>query len=225
MKAVTNPVDAVGAQDRESVADARRNAPLNVLTLDRIVSLQDYEDFARAFAGIEKALAVWAWLGQTRGVFLTVAGPDGEPVNESTPIYDNLLAAMRRNGDPRVAVRVVTYREAAFRISATILGDPDYEPDKVLAAVRDALRSNFSFDARQFGQPVALSEVISVMQAVEGVIAVDVNTLFRTDSVGGSQPAQLVPASGAQVGARGDLRAAELLTLDVNSLDQVLFTS
>ena len=154
-----------------------------------------------------------------------LAGPDGEPVNESTPIYDNLLAAMRRSGDPQAAVRVGSYREAAFRISATILGHPDYEPDKVLAAVRDALRSNFSFDARQFGQPVALSEVISVMQAVEGVIAVDVNTLSRTDSVGGSQPAQLVPASGAQVGARGDLRAAELLTLDVNSLDQVLFTS
>ena len=35
--------------------DARRNAPLTMLTLGRAVSLQDYADFARAFAGIAKA--------------------------------------------------------------------------------------------------------------------------------------------------------------------------
>ena len=53
---------------------ARRNAPLTVLTLDRIVSLRDYEDFARAFGGIAKALATWTWDGQRQGIFVTVAG-------------------------------------------------------------------------------------------------------------------------------------------------------
>ena len=38
--------------------------------------------------------------------------------------------------------------------------DPDYETDAVLAAVEEALREGFAFDARAFGQPVALSEVI-----------------------------------------------------------------
>ena len=54
--------------------DARRNAPLTVLTLDRAVSLQDYEDFSRTFAGIAKAQAVWVWNGRKRAVFITVAG-------------------------------------------------------------------------------------------------------------------------------------------------------
>ena len=48
-----------------------------MLTLGRIVSLEDYEDFARAFAGIEKALATWMWSGEKRGVFVTVAGAKG----------------------------------------------------------------------------------------------------------------------------------------------------
>ncbi|MCQ6513323.1 hypothetical protein NPN18_26520, partial [Vibrio parahaemolyticus] len=48
VKGVTNPLAAEGAQDLERLADARRNAPLAVLTLGRVVSLQDYEDFARA---------------------------------------------------------------------------------------------------------------------------------------------------------------------------------
>ena len=50
VKGVTNPLAAGGAQDPEQLGDARANAPLKVLTLDRVVSLRDYENFARAFA-------------------------------------------------------------------------------------------------------------------------------------------------------------------------------
>jgi primosomal protein N' len=32
----------------ESFANAQQNAPLTVLTLERVVSLQDYESFSRA---------------------------------------------------------------------------------------------------------------------------------------------------------------------------------
>ena len=39
----------------EASDDARRNAPLAVMSLDRLVSVQDYADFARTFAGIGKA--------------------------------------------------------------------------------------------------------------------------------------------------------------------------
>ena len=45
LKEVINPQDAEGAEDPESRDDARKNAPTTVLTLDRAVSLQDYEDF------------------------------------------------------------------------------------------------------------------------------------------------------------------------------------
>jgi len=48
--------------------------------LGRIVSLRDYEDFARAFAGISKALATWTWNGEQHGVFLTIAGTGGAQV-------------------------------------------------------------------------------------------------------------------------------------------------
>src|SRR5690606_16114075 len=42
VKAVTNPLAAFGAQDPETLADARANAPVTVLTLDRLVSVRDY---------------------------------------------------------------------------------------------------------------------------------------------------------------------------------------
>ena len=252
VKAVTNPLDASGAADPEgldasgatdanALTKARLNVPLTVLTLDRIVSLQDYEDFARAFAGIAKALATWTWSGQVRGVFVTVAGPNGEAINEGSQTYDNLLAAMQMAGDPYVPVRVQTYRQDYFRMAARVKVDPDYLQDLVLAAVEKALRDAFSFDARAFGQPVTQSEVIATMQAVPGVVAVDLYKLYRPfhfiffdlernrtlNSIHFFPPGMhrllndVLVAAVPQPGGRGGILAAELLTLDPAPLDDL----
>ncbi|HEY4572806.1 MAG TPA: hypothetical protein VIJ26_02550, partial [Thermoanaerobaculia bacterium] len=80
VKSVTNPVPATGAADPEARDQARRNAPMTVLTLDRVVSLRDFEDFARSFSGIGKAQARMLWAAGRRLVHLTLAGVDGAPV-------------------------------------------------------------------------------------------------------------------------------------------------
>jgi len=216
VKGVINPLASSGGDEAETLADARGNAPLTVMTLERIVSLQDYEDFARAFAGIAKSRATWTWSGQVRGVFVTVAGPDGAEVTPDGDLYKNLLAAMQQAGDPFVPVRVQSYRPAFFRLAAGVKVYPDYLPDKVLKAVEQALRAHFSFAARQFGQPVALSEVVAVMQSVAGVIAVDLDKLYRFDDTTGGLK-MLLPAAAPQAGDTGTI-AAELLTLDPSPL-------
>jgi predicted phage baseplate assembly protein len=98
LKAVTNPVAASGGTNAEAGDEARRNAPLRVRTLDRIVSLRDFEDFAAAFTGIGKAQAVWLWDGEQRMVHLTVAGTDGAPLDPNAALYRNLLAAIDAPG-------------------------------------------------------------------------------------------------------------------------------
>ena len=122
---------------------------------------------------------------------------------------------MRQVGDPKVSLMVASYQPRLFRLSAALQVHPDYTSEKVLAAVEQRLHESFSFEARTFGQPVHLSEIIAVMQNVPGVVAVDVNGLYRTD-----QPAQLSPrleAAAPRLG--GDkVLAAELLTLDPRPL-------
>src|SRR6185369_11078741 len=55
VQSVINPLQASGGADKEDRDTARENAPLAVMALDRLVSLQDYGDFTRTFAGIAKA--------------------------------------------------------------------------------------------------------------------------------------------------------------------------
>jgi predicted phage baseplate assembly protein len=220
VKSATNPLDATGAQDPEQLDDARRNAPLTVLTLDRTVSLQDYEDFARAFAGLAKALATWTWDGQSRGVFVTVAGPAGAAVPSDSATHQHLLAAMQAAGDPFVRLRVKSYRPAYFRVAGTVKVDPDFETDKVHAAVEQELRTKFSFEIRAFGQPVMLSEVIAVVQAVPGVVALDADKLYRSDAGTAALEQRLLAALPAAL-SNGDAAAAELLMLDPAPLDNL----
>jgi predicted phage baseplate assembly protein len=221
VRGVTNPLSAKGATDSETRDDIRRNAALTMLTLDRIVSLQDYEDFARAFAGVAKASATWTWSGQTRGVFVTVAGAGGAELAEQDQTYINLLAAMRKAGDPHVSLRVQTYRKTYFRLAATVMVDPDARTEDVLAAVEQKLRTAFSFDARGFGQPAALSEVMAAIQSVAGVRAVDVDKFFRTDDPAADGISRILIAAAPEAGTEDQPLAAELLTLDPRPVELV----
>jgi predicted phage baseplate assembly protein len=235
LKEVTNPLAANGAADPEPLNEARRNAPLSVLTLDRTVSLKDYEDFARSFAGIAKALATWTWDGRARGVFITVAGPGGAEIPKDGTLYENLVTALARAGDPYVNCWVESYRKALFRISAKVKVNRDYLTEKVLKAVEQSLRGRFAFDTRDFGQPVTWSDVIAAIQVVDGVAAVDLDNIYRADETGTaleriqSFPRQVLrkrkamrrrlPAAMPVPGAGGELKPAELLTLDPEALD------
>ncbi|HMJ26138.1 MAG TPA: putative baseplate assembly protein [Pyrinomonadaceae bacterium] len=215
VKSVINPLAATGAQDPQSLTDARTNSPITVLTLDRIVSLVDYEDFARSFSGLAKAAATWTWNLHARGVFITVAGIDGAGVD--VRLHDTLVSAMLKVADPFVPITVKSYLPVTFKLVASVKIDPDYLEEKVLTAVEDALRTGFAFAARTFGQPVTLSEVISAMQNIAGVVAVDVNKLFRSDQSEAWN--ELLSAQAPRAGDDSSVPAAELLTLDPGPLE------
>lgn len=219
VKDVINPLASSGADDPEKLEAARENAPLGLLTMDRAVSLQDYEDYSRSFAGIRKARAVAvSRLGVPR-IYITLAGPDGALIEPSSTTYENLLNSLKSSGDPYAQFSLLSYRPVYFKIDAELYIHPDFQDEIVVKAARLALREVFSFDVRAFNQAVHLSEVISTLQKVKGVIAVDVNHLFRSDA----GPANPPPGSlRPGVTSSGDqVMGSELLTLDPAPLDQI----
>jgi predicted phage baseplate assembly protein len=217
VKAVTNPIASSGGTDPEVLADARTNAPLTVLTLGRIVSLDDYADFARAFQGIAKAHATWVWGRSAREVFMTVAGTDGDDVPQDGPVHTTLLDAIAKAGDRNVPVTVRSYEHVPFRVTATINRDEARLAEQVLASAEAVLLEHFSFVARAFGQSVPLSEVLAVLHGVPGVLSVDVNSLYTGTT------AELRQSLDARSPRPGDDAAtaqpAQLLTIDLQPGD------
>ena len=188
-----------------------------MLTLDRIVSIEDYENFAAAFAGIGKAQAIPFWDGETGLVHLTVAGIEGVPVDPTSQLYLSLTGAIDAARDPVQQVRVASYVPVLFHLSAEAIIDvPTYVAADVLTAVEAALTAAFSFDQRDFAQPVTSAEIIAAIQSVPGVIASDLTVLYRDDDPPGPgqiTPPAILPASYATL-QNGTIVPAELLLLN-----------
>lgn len=210
-KTVNNPVATEGAQNPEEIEDARQNANLSVLTLDRIVSLKDYEDFAKSFAGIEKAKSVWLWSESGKKVHLTVAGPDGSEINENSTLFDNLSGAIQKFSYPGVQLQIESFRKRYFRIKGSLNVHEDYVFEKVHDEVIETLRNVYSYKNRQIGQNVHLSKVISVIESTEGVNYIDIDQLFITGAIERLEKvliAQIINANSTSI------TASELIMLD-----------
>jgi predicted phage baseplate assembly protein len=169
VKAVVNPLPATGGADAEARDEARRNAPTAVTSLDRLVSVRDYEDFARTFAGIGKAAAARLSDGTDEVVHLTIAGAGDVPIDTQSDLYRNLRLALRLNGDPFQPFQVDVRELVTLVVSAEIKIDLDALWERVAADVRKALLAAFSFDNRELGQNAYLSEVYAAIQSAPGV--------------------------------------------------------
>lgn len=174
---VVNPQAATGGQDPQSIGSIRANAPLSVLTLGRAVSITDYQNFAASYAGIAQASALWIPSGPGRGVFLTVAAAGGAALPPGNPTLAHLVASLQAYGNPLVPIHAFSFLETLFSLAADLTYDPAYDQPTVQNAVQAALAQNFSFAARTFGQGVSADEIAALIQAVPGVVAVNVKSL------------------------------------------------
>jgi hypothetical protein len=229
VKDVINPLPATGGADRESRDQARRNAPLAVLALDRLVSVQDYEDFTRTFAGIGKARATLLSDGFAELVHVTIAGEDDIPIGTDSELLQNLEAALRSYGDPRQALRIEVRERAFLIVQASVRVLPDYLWEKVEPKVRAAMLQAFGFDRRDLGQDAVLSEAYRAIQGVPGVDYVDVDVfttrdpedlLKETDLEG--QPKKRLRASLATIDDDGTIHPAQLLYLSPEVADTLI---
>jgi hypothetical protein len=210
LSSVTNPDAATGAADPDSADQARASAPLPTLTINRVVSLADYQNYALGFAGIAKALASWTWFGNVRGVFLTVAGEKGATLNAGDPVVTALTAAIRRGGDPHIPLQVASYVPVPFMIAAdAAIDQANYAPEQVLGQVWADLAAAYAFGQRQLGQSVAASEIIEIIQDVAGVAAVRLRALAPSGQTPQTPPPAMLCASGPAPPA-----GAQLLQLD-----------
>jgi Baseplate J-like protein len=212
VRAVINPLPSADAEDPETRDRARENAPITVRTLDRVVSLADFEDFARTWAGVDKARADFVWDGHRRVVHLTLAGIDGAVPSDD--LLKDLCTALAGSRDVRPPVRLAPYRPVRVAVEARLLVDADYVYEDVEAAAGDALTAAFGYGVRRLGQPLRRAEVMAVLHEVAGIVAIDVDGLHVTSgsALADEHGLQAAPARWVS-GPPGELVAAQLLYL------------
>jgi Baseplate J-like protein len=210
--AVSNPVAASGGSNPEDITSIRSRLNFPTRSIDRIVALSDYPNFCLAQANVTKArVDVILPPAQRQVIALSLGGRDGLPVDKGA-----IDALIKDIGDKRASQEpfaVLGFTPVSFRIKVTI----EFQGDDTLIHVVDALTAAFSFDQREFGQDVTVSEITAVIQRVPGVLWVEFIALYFADS-----PPAFSPRLAAQA-ARWDersqkIRPAELLLLDTASL-------
>lgn len=221
LRGAANPQATEPGVPPEGRDDIRERVPMSLRTLDRVVSLADYLDFARTYPGVGKAAVDPLWTGAARLAAVTAAGLDGKPL--SSALCTRLARALQAKAAPGQAAAVFPYRPAFFAVGASLILQADLPPDTtphdVLDAARSALLDAFGAARRSFGQGVAASEVTTVLQKVEGVAAVDLLTFHRKDHPK-RQPAAFLSSAPAHWEWRhGQVAPAELLLVDPSSID------
>lgn len=213
-----NPEPGFGGTAPESLDEARTNAPLTVLTIDRVVSLTDYQDYARSFGGIAQAGAVSLPGGAGPTVFITVAGPNGTAVPRQ-PTLNDLLGALDTVRDRGTTVRAESFVPIRFRLGVQVLSDADRRSEHVRAAVRAVLLTALSPDRRSFGDAVTASQILAAVHTVDGVTAARLTELRLSEPPpqhGDPEVQEVLTAPGAHrdPGDPQRVQPAALLMLD-----------
>lgn len=230
VRAVVNPSPASGSAEPETLEEARVRAPQSVRTLGRIVSITDYQDFALAFAGIGKARADSLWSGEQQVVHLTVAPATDSLMDEEATVLASLRDAVDLVRDGTDKVVIAPYARRYFQLSARLYKHRDHLAEDVAAAAREVLLAGFGYTARDLARPVSAAEAVAMLQAVPGVVGVDLDVLAAIEgndpeAEGPGTLATVLPAYPARLlspGEGGGTAPAELLTILDSAIDLVV---
>ncbi|WP_406224092.1 hypothetical protein [Streptomyces canus] len=178
---VDNPAAAHDWAPAETLEDARSAAPRRARTLDRVVSVGDYEDFALDFAGIGTVRADLVLDGSRRTTVVSVMGERNKRAGEG--LLTDLAAALGDVCPPGAWVRVLPADVLWFGVRVGVLVGPAHERPTVTRAVTAALERRFAPGHQQFGTPVTAAAVTTTVRAVPGVTACDLPRLLRLPAV------------------------------------------
>jgi hypothetical protein len=159
-----------GGSDPDAPDKVRRLAPRSLLTLNRAVSVDDFEAIAAGAPGVVRARAAVAFDPQAQRPAVTVwVGDDVKAVSNARTALADAAGADR-------APRVVAARAVVMTLSLTVVVDPRRDAGAVLSAVRAALidpdAGLLGVNVVGIGQAFYDSQVYAVCLAVPGVVAV-----------------------------------------------------
>lgn len=187
------PSVAAGGSQPEDGENARNAAPGKIQSLDRLVSLEDFESEALGISGVTKAAAAWQLVNNIPEVVITVLMETGRDA-EIEKVRQTLAAYNRERGANRFPVSVPQGQLKYVVVHATFGYDSTYLVEEIKTAIRRALGASsgkpnaagdqtglFSVRRRRFAQAEYATSIAGTIQQVEGVVWAQVT---RFESLG-----------------------------------------
>lgn len=184
VRAVSNPFAAEGGADRESTEEAKISGPGAVIAQERAVTLEDYELLAEGFPGVGKAKARVGLRGGYKVVQVFVA-PENPAAVPPPPLSGQLRAALQEHLEARMPVNRMAGVDvlAPVYVPVDLVVDVHVKADanrsRVVQEVQGVLRELLSFAQQDFGKPIRVGEVFSILYPVDGVEFVRLRRLER----------------------------------------------
>jgi len=169
----TNP-DAsalLAGQDKESIASAKKQAPLLLKTLDRAVTRQDFADLAMTLDNVQTALAVEDVTQVIVELYVMVEGSTVLPSGDRTIIEDFFADRIIIGTD--LNVNAVTWYP--IDLTVTVKAYPSYANAEVKTAIDLAIAAFFAQGEFDFDEPYVRSAVVDLIMGVPGVRSVNID--------------------------------------------------
>ncbi|HJZ68702.1 MAG TPA: putative baseplate assembly protein, partial [Blastocatellia bacterium] len=193
---VRNPLPAEGGLERESIEQARLNAPSAFRTQERAVTPDDYAAAAlRCDLGVQRAAATFRWTGSWRTVFLTADRLGGSNIDEQ--FTRDVRACLERFRMAGHDLEVESPSFVSLALEMLVCVKLNYFTSDVKAALLDVFSNRTLQDGRRglfhpdnftFGQPVFSSQLYAAAQSVAGVDSVEITKFQRQNVTNGTAP-------------------------------------
>lgn len=189
------PGVSAGGSAPEDGDNAREAAPAKFQSLDRLVSLSDFESEALAISGVTRATSSWQIHDNVPAVVITILMETGRE-QEISAVEEVIAGYNLCRGPHRFPVIVREGRLLYVSVGVTYALDPGYREDVVTAAIQQSLsatnlpaaidsqaansgtdrRGLFSLRRRRFGEHEYAKTILGTIQNVPGVVWVEVNS-------------------------------------------------
>ncbi len=166
------PLATAGGAEKESSESMRESAPATVLALSRAVSLDDFTHLAAHHSMVWQARAFERMPDRPARplievVVVAAGGATFAKGSETALLIQNYL---QEHSVPGTPVTVISYAPLLLDLKVSIMVDTAaFDKKQVALAVREQLQAGLALKQRKLGQPLFRSEVIALLEQVEGV--------------------------------------------------------
>jgi len=194
-----------GGSDAESVDSIKKSLKSTIRTQERVVTLQDFKDYALLVTGVYKAVASYTSGSVTIYPFPyidTYTSYASASASVSTAVQAEILSTIQPKALLGVTVTVapsVTIRRAVLSINLYV--NEKYRNSLVQKAVENALDGLFELSNLDFGKDIKAAEIYRTCMLVEGVDYIVLNSLNIYSGTSGTTAASVGPTNFLRKGS------------------------